>query len=93
MKDKSNGTIMVQYRESPLMASARRRRISGRSADTTAKDPVLLTRQGLATALSCSLRKIDHLQTMGMPCLFVGRARRFIFAEVVAWLKRKGGLL
>ncbi len=52
--------------------------------------PALLRREGLAVQLDCSLRMIDRLQNQGMPCVFVGRSRRFIFTEVVAWLKRKG---
>jgi phage terminase Nu1 subunit (DNA packaging protein) len=50
----------------------------------------LLKRKGLAIALDCSLRTIDNLQAAGMPCLFIGRSRRFIADEVIAWLKRKG---
>jgi hypothetical protein len=34
---------------------------------------------------------IDYLQAEGMPCVFIGRIRRFILSEVIAWLKRKGG--
>lgn len=51
----------------------------------------LLKRKGLATALDCSLRTVDNLQAAGMPCVFIGRSRRFVFTEVLAWLKRKGG--
>ena len=50
----------------------------------------LLKRKGLAIALDCSLRTIDNLQANGLPCVFIGRSRRFIADEVVAWLKRKG---
>jgi hypothetical protein len=58
-------------------------------AHATLRDP-LLNRRGLADALSCSLRTIDNLQAAGMPCIFIGRSRRFIADEVIAWLKRKG---
>lgn len=51
----------------------------------------LLRRQGLAKELDCSLRTVDKLQTEGMPCIFIGRSRRFVLAEVIAWLKRRGG--
>jgi hypothetical protein len=50
----------------------------------------LLRRDGLAAALDCSLRSIDKLQAEGMPCVYIGRSRRFILEEVIAWLKRKG---
>lgn len=53
-------------------------------------DSALLTRTDLAKALNCSKRKLDGLQGEGMPCIWIGRSRRFIFAEVVAWLRRKG---
>jgi hypothetical protein len=51
----------------------------------------LLRRKALAVELDCSLRTIDNLQAEGMPCVFIGRSRRFILSEVIAWLKRKGG--
>lgn len=52
--------------------------------------PALLNRNQLARELNVSLRMVDKLQLEGMPCIYVGRVRRFIFTEVVAWLKRKG---
>jgi excisionase family DNA binding protein len=55
----------------------------------TGRNP-LLKRRGLAETLNCSLRTIDNLQASGMPCVFIGRSRRFIADEVIAWLKRKG---
>jgi len=59
---------------------------------TEAKDDgILLTRTGLAKKLNVSLRSIDHLQGRGMPCLLIGRTRRFVLNEVLAWLRRKGG--
>lgn len=51
----------------------------------------LLRRKALAAELDCSLRTIDNLQSEGMPCVFIGRSRRYILSEVIAWLKRKGG--
>lgn len=51
----------------------------------------LLRRKALAAELDCSLRTIDNLQADGMPCVFIGRSRRFILSEVIAWLKRRGG--
>ena len=57
---------------------------------TTGQSP-LLKRKGLAITLGCSLRTIDNLQAKGMPCLLVGKSRRFIAEEVFAWLRRKGG--
>lgn len=53
--------------------------------------PSLLRRSALAAELDCSLRTVDNLQAEGMPCVFIGRSRRFILSEVIAWLKRKGG--
>lgn len=50
----------------------------------------LLKRKGLAAKLDCSLRTIDNLQASGMPCIYIGRSRRFVFSEVLAWLKRRG---
>ncbi len=57
----------------------------------TGQTKPLLKRKGLAETLDCSLRTIDNLQASGMPCVFIGRSRRFIAEEVIAWLKRKGG--
>jgi len=57
---------------------------------STGQTTPLLKRKGLALALDCSLRTIDNLQAKGMPCMFIGRSRRFIADEVIAWLKRKG---
>ena len=48
----------------------------------------ILTRKELASRLRCSLRKIDHLQAQGLPVLRLGRSRRFILPEVIAWLRR-----
>ena len=91
-KEKMKGEIRVKYRESPKMASARRRRnMTGFDPGAADGRPALLTRQGLATALSCSLRSVDHLQTKGIPFIRVGKSRRFLLSEVVAWLKRQGG--
>lgn len=50
-----------------------------------------LTRKMLASHLKVSLRTIDKLQAEGLPCIFIGRSRRFLLSEVIAWLKRKGG--
>lgn len=58
---------------------------------TTGQSTPLLTRKTLAEKLSCSLRKIDQLQGAGLPCLRLGKSRRFIADEVIAWLRRKGG--
>lgn len=49
----------------------------------------ILTRKELASQLKCSLRHIDNLQTQGMPVLRLGRSRRFILTEVIAWLRRR----
>jgi len=63
------------------------------SERTPATGPALLKRKGLAVALDCSLRTIDNLQANGLPCLRIGKSRRFILTEVVAWLRRKGATL
>lgn len=57
---------------------------------TQLAQPTLLRRKALAVELDCSLRTIDNLQSKGLPCVFIGRSRRFILSEVIAWLKRKG---
>jgi len=57
---------------------------------STGQNLTLLKRKGLAETLNCSLRTIDNLQAVGLPCLFIGRSRRFVADEVIAWLKRKG---
>lgn len=68
---------------------------SGAVCPTPSSEPsepkILLRRTALAAALDCSMRTIDNLQADGMPCVFIGRSRRFILSEVIAWLKRKGG--
>ncbi|KAB2637837.1 MAG: terminase small subunit [Verrucomicrobia bacterium] len=58
--------------------------------ETTGQTKPLLKRKGLAITLDCSLRTIDALQAQGMPCVFLGKSRRFLPDEVIAWLKRKG---
>ena len=60
-------------------------------ATKKAHSATLLRRAELAVELGCSLRTIDKLQADGVPCLYIGRSRRFILSEVIAWLKRKGG--
>jgi excisionase family DNA binding protein len=50
----------------------------------------ILTRRELAQRVKCSVRHLDALIAMGMPCIMLGRSRRFIFTEVLAWLKRRG---
>jgi excisionase family DNA binding protein len=62
-------------------------------ANTTDQLIQLLKRNDLAKTLNCSLRTIDNLQAKGMPCVRLGRSRRFIATEVIAWLKRTGGAL
>ena len=57
----------------------------------TGQSDEILTRTELAGRLKCSKRHLDKLQHQGMPCIMLGRSRRFIFTEVLAWLKRKGG--
>jgi len=49
----------------------------------------ILTRKELASQLKCSLRHVDNLQTQGMPVLRLGRSRRFILLDVIAWLRRR----
>lgn len=49
----------------------------------------ILTRKELASHLKCSLRHVDNLQTQGMPVLRLGRSRRFILSDVIAWLRRR----
>jgi len=59
--------------------------------DTTTGQPnEILTRTGLAEQLKCSKRHLDSLQHQGLPCLWLGKSRRFILSEVIAWLRRKG---
>jgi excisionase family DNA binding protein len=60
-------------------------------ATTTGQSFEILTRTELAQRFKCSKRHIDGLQHQGMPCIMLGRSRRFILTEVLAWLKRKGG--
>lgn len=69
-------------------------RLASGMADTitpTCQSSPLLKRKGLAEKLDCSLRTIDALQAQGMPCVWLGRSRRFLPEEVIAWLRRKGG--
>jgi len=49
------------------------------------------TRTELAQRLKCSKRHLDGLLHKGLPHFMLGRSRRFIFSEVIAWLKRTGG--
>lgn len=48
----------------------------------------LLTPTELRTALKVSERSYHRLVERGMPCRFVMSARRFVLAEVLAWLPR-----
>lgn len=81
-QDAPTGQVRTQLKREELTETAER-------APTIA--PILLKRKGLAAKLDCSLRTIDNLQAAGMPCIFIGRSRRFIADEVIAWLKRKQG--
>lgn len=49
----------------------------------------ILTRKQLADRLKCSTRHLDAQVGRGMPSLMLGRTRRFILPEVVAWLRRQ----
>lgn len=54
---------------------------------------VLLTREGVAKLLSCSLRKVDYLREQdGLPCIKIGALVRFDQDDVLRWLddKKKG---
>ena len=48
--------------------------------------PVLLDRNGLAKALSCSASHVDNMRKRGLPCLYVGEAPRFEIKAVLGWL-------
>lgn len=50
--------------------------------------PALLDRTQLAHALSCSPSHVDVLRKQGLPTVFVGTARRFDLAAVLAWLQQ-----
>ena len=49
----------------------------------------ILTRRELADRLKCSTRHLDAQIGKGMPAHMLGRTRRFILPEVVAWLRRQ----
>lgn len=67
--------------------------MSANSEITTTCPPAIEihTRRELAQRLKCSVRHLDGLLHSGLPSIRLGKSRRFIFSEVVAWLKRKGG--
>ena len=47
----------------------------------------ILTRKELAARLKMSLRGIDLLQSKGLPHFKLGKPSRFIFEDVLEWLK------
>lgn len=51
--------------------------------------PEILTRTELAARLKCSLRHVDALQSRGMPVLRLGRCRRYVLLDVLAWIRRR----
>jgi predicted DNA-binding transcriptional regulator AlpA len=51
--------------------------------------PALLDRNGLAHALGLSVATIDRLARAGLPSVRLIDARRFVLADVLAWLKSR----
>lgn len=54
-----------------------------------AESPALLDRSGLARALSASVATVDRLVQAGLPSVHLVDARRFILADVLAWLRNR----
>ena len=50
-------------------------------------ETVLLTRLQVAKKCGCSVRTIDSWRSQGMPSVGRGAVVRFIWEEVVAWMK------
>ncbi len=51
----------------------------------------LLTIEGLAAALHCTVRHIDNLRRQGLPSIRVGRLVRFELRQVLDFLAKHGG--
>lgn len=51
----------------------------------------LLTVEGLAAALHCTVRHIDNLRRQGLPSIRVGRLVRFELRQVLDFLAAHGG--
>ena len=51
----------------------------------------LLTTQELADRLKVSTETIYRRVAKGMPCVEVGRAKRYRWGAVLAWLEEKSG--
>ena len=60
-------------------------------AKNTKQNPrVLLTREGVAKILECSLRTVDYLrQNEGLPCIKIGALVRFDQEDFFRWLDGK----
>ena len=50
----------------------------------------LITRKKLKIRLGCSFRTIDKMQTEGCPKIMIGSSPRFLWSEVLPWLRENG---
>src|SRR5687768_13077140 len=67
-----------------------RRAVAEALADASAGPaPALLDRAGLARSLCCCESTVDTLRRNGLPTIFVGKAPRFVLADVLHWLKEE----
>ncbi len=67
------------------------KRISAIGSVATAEG--LISKGDLAAKLDCSTAKVDRLCLDGMPFVVVGDTRRFMYSEVLEWLKSRQSVL
>ena len=60
------------------------------AARVQAPPPSLLDRNDLAKALGISTATVDRLARAGMPAIRLVDSKRYLLADVLAWLKSRG---
>jgi hypothetical protein len=69
-----------------LVEAAVERVVTARAAER----PLLLDREGLASALGCSSSHIDKLRRQGLPTLKFGESPRFEVDRCLEWIRKQG---
>jgi hypothetical protein len=59
-------------------------------AAASARLPLLLDREGLASALGCSSSLVDKLRRRGMPTVTLGDSPRFELEACLGWIRKDG---
>ncbi len=59
-------------------------------AERATRLPLLLDREGLASALGCSSSLVDKLRRRGMPSVRLGDSPRFELEACLGWIRKDG---